>query len=266
MMDQSLYQTLKFDYVGRVLTIAINLPERLNVVTEQLHNEMARVFHEAAFDPDSDVVVLTGVGRVFCAGGDLQWLADELRDGLPPFVAESHVMRRIVGGLLECPKPVIAKVNGDAIGFGASIALLCDIVIAGAGVRFADPHCRLGLSTGDGGSLIWPQLIGYAKAKHYLLTGDALDATEAERIGLISMVKPAEELDAFVAGYAARLATGAQTAIRYSKITTNIPLRQMAATVYEAMIAYEGLCKHSSDYREGVTAFVEKRKPVFTGR
>lgn len=265
MIDQAQYEALRFDYVGRVLTISIDLPDRLNVVTEQLHSEMARVFHDAAFDPDCAVIVLTGVGRVFCAGGDLDWLADELRDGLPPFVVESHVMRRIVGGLLECPKPVIAKVNGDAIGFGASIALLCDIVIAADNARFADPHCRLGLSTGDGGSMIWPQLIGYAKAKHYLLTGDALDAVEAERIGLISLVKPAGELDAFVTGYAERMAKGAQTAIQYSKITANIPLRQMAASVYEAMIAYEGLCKHTADYREGVAAFKERRRPVFGG-
>jgi enoyl-CoA hydratase len=265
MIDQGQYEALRFDYAGQVLTISINLPDRLNVVTEQLHHEMARVFHDAAFDPDCRVIVLTGVGRVFCAGGDLTWLADELRDGLPPFVVESHIMRRIVGGLLECPKPVIAKVNGDAIGFGASIALLCDIVIAADSARFADPHCRLGLSTGDGGSMIWPQLIGYAKAKHYLLTGDALDAVEAERIGLISLVKPATELDEFVIAYADRMANGAQAAIQYSKITANIPLRQMAASVYEAMIAYEGLCKHTADYREGVAAFTERRRPVFRG-
>ena len=246
-----------------MLTIRINLPERLNVVTERLHTEMSRVFHDAADDRESDVIVLTGAGQVFCAGGDLQWLADELEHGIPPFVREAQTMRRIVGSLLECPKPVIAAVNGDAMGFGASIALLCDVVIATENARFADPHCKVGLSTGDGGSLIWPQLIGYAKAKHYLLTGDAVDATEAERIGLITFVKPEAEFAGFVAKYAARLAAGAQSAIRYSKITANIPLRQMAASVYEAMIAYEGLCKQTPDYREGVKAFLDRRRPRF---
>lgn len=265
MIDQSRYTALGFSYEGRVLTVAINLPERLNVVTEELHEEFSRVFHDVAADPDSDIVILTGVGDVFCAGGDLKWLARELDGGLMPFVVESFIMRRIVSGLLDCAKPIIAKVNGDAMGFGASIALMCDIVIAAEGVRFADPHTRVGLSTGDGGSFIWPQLVGYAKARHYLLTGDALDATEAERIGLITFVVPREELDQYVAKYAARLAKGAQTAIRYSKLTTNMPLRQLAATVYEAGIAYEGLCKHTSDFREGVTAFLEKRKPQFTG-
>ena len=263
MMQQADYQALAFERDGRVLTIRINLPERMNVVTERLHQEMGRVFIDAADDPESDVIVLTGAGKVFCAGGDLQWLAGELEHGLPPFVGEAQIMRRIVGSLLECPKPVIAAVNGDAMGFGASIALLCDVVIAVEHARLADPHCKVGLSTGDGGSLIWPQLIGYAKAKHYLLTGEALDAVEAERIGLISLVKPEAEFADFVTSYARKLAAGAQTAIRYSKITANIPLRQMAASVYEAMIAYEGLCKHTPDYREGVTAFVERRRPNF---
>ncbi len=264
-MDQSKYEALRFDRVGRILTITIDLADRMNVVTERLHEEFSRVFHDAAADPDSDIIILTGAGKVFCAGGDLKWLARELEGGLMPFVVESFIMRRIVSGILDCAKPIIAKVNGDAMGFGASIALLCDVVIAAEGARFADPHTRVGLSTGDGGSFIWPQLIGYAKARHYLLTGDALDATEAERLGLITFVVPAGELDAYVAKYAARLARGAQTAIRYSKLTANIPLRQLAATCYEAGIAYEGLCKYTNDFREGVSSFLEKRPPNFTG-
>ena len=178
-MDQSKYKALRFSREGRILTIMIDLPERLNVVTEELHEEFSRVFHDAAQDPDSDIVILTGAGNHFCAGGDLQWLKRELDEGLMPFVVESFIMRRIVSGILDCTKPIIAKVNGDAMGFGASIALLCDVVIAADNARFADPHTRVGLSTGDGGSFIWPQLIGYAKARHYLITGDALERVKA---------------------------------------------------------------------------------------
>jgi enoyl-CoA hydratase len=264
-MDQSRYKTLLFSRAGRVLTITINLAEKLNVVTHQLHEEMAQVFQDAADDPDSDIIILTGAGHVFCAGGDMNWLKDELENGIAPFITESRTMKRIVHSLLDCPKPVIARVNGDAMGFGASIALLCDIVIAVDTAKFADPHVKVGLSTGDGGSLIWPQLIGYAKAKHYLLTGEAVGAVDAERLGLITFAIPAEEFDAYVTKYAERMARGPQSAIRYTKITTNIGLRNLLTSVFEAGIAYEGLCKHTADFREGVTSFLEKRRPNFTG-
>jgi enoyl-CoA hydratase len=264
-MDQSKYQTLRFTRAGRVLTITINLPEKLNAVTHQLHEEMATVFDHAADDPESDIIILTGAGNVFCAGGDLAWLKQELDEGFPPFVNEIRTMKRIVHGVLDCPKPIIARVNGDAMGFGASIALLCDIVIAKNTARFADPHVKVGLSAGDGGALMWPLLIGHTKAKHYLLTGEALDAVEAERLGLITFAIPDAEFDDYVTKYAERMARGAQSAIRYTKMTANIGLRQMLPSLFEAGAAYEGLCKHTADFREGVTAFLEKRRPKFTG-
>lgn len=265
-MDSSRYRALRFDRDGRVLTITIDLADRANVVTRELHEEMAHVFDEVADDPDSDVIVLTGAGPIFCAGGDMRWLADELRDGLAPFVIEARTMKRIVHSLLDCPKPVIAKVNGDAMGFGATIALLCDVVFAAEGARFADPHVKVGLVAGDGGALIWPQLIGFGKARHYLLTGEPIEAVEAEKLGLIAFAVPREGLDEAVAKYAARMARGAQTAIRYTKIATNIALKQMLGSVFEAGVAFEGLSRHTDDYREGVTAFLEKRRPDFTGR
>lgn len=265
-MDQSRYSALRFDRDGRVLTITINLPDQANVVTHRLHEEMARVFDDAADDPDSDVIVLTGAGTVFCAGGDMNWLADELRDGLAPFIVEARTMKRIVHSLLDCPKPVIAKVNGDAMGFGATIALLCDVVFAAAGARFADPHVKVGLVAGDGGALIWPQLIGFGKARHYLLTGDPVEAVEAERLGLIAFAVDAGELDQAVTKYANRMGRGAQTAIRYTKIATNLALKQLLSSVFEAGVAFEGLSRHTDDYREGVTAFLEKRRPEFTGQ
>ncbi len=257
------YQMLRFSREGRVLTITMNRPELLNAVNDRLHVEMSRVWDEAADDPDSDVIVLTGAGKAFSAGGDVDWMREMVEGERKPFVYEARVVRRIVYGVLDCPKPVIAKVNGDAFGFGASIALLCDIVIAAEGARFADPHVRMGLVTGDGGSLIWPQLIGFAKAKHYLLTGDAIEATEAEKLGLITFAVPAGELDAYVAKYAGKLANGARSAIRYSKSVTNIALRQLFASVFEAGVAYEGLATYTPDFKEAVQAFLEKRRPEF---
>lgn len=260
------YSLLTFSREGRVLTITMNRPDMLNAVNHQLHEEMARVFFDAADDPDSDVVVLTGAGRAFSAGGDFEWLDNQAKGDRVPFVNEAKTMRRIVMGILDCPKPVIAKVNGDAMGFGASVALLCDIVIAAEHARFADPHVKLGLVAGDGGALIWPQLIGFGKAKHYLLTGDAIDAIDAERCNLISFAVPAETIDEYVANYAQKLARGAQTAIRYTKSVTNIALRQLFSSVFEASVAYEGLATYSADFGEAVSAVLDKRKPRFSGK
>lgn len=263
-MRQEEYQELAFSRRSRVLTITINRPEHLNTVNYQLHEELAHVFYDAADDPESDVVVLTGAGRAFSAGGDIRWLKDEL-DSPTPFVLESRTVRKIVHGLLDCPKPVIARVNGDAYGLGATLSLLCDLIVAVDTARFADPHVKIGLVAGDGGALIWPQLIGFARAKQYLLTGDPIAAPDAERMGLINFAVPESELDATVAKFADKLASGAQIAIRYTKAVTNIALRQLFNSVFEAGVAYEGLTKETKDFREGVTAFIDKRRPTFQG-
>lgn len=264
-MDQSRYKSLLFSRDDRVLTITINRPQTLNGIDHNLHQELSRVFDEAADDPDSDVIVLTGAGKAFSAGGDLQWLRGQVEGEREPFVLESRAVRRIVYGILDCPKPTIAAVNGDAFGLGASISLLCDIVIAVDTARFADPHVKVGLVAGDGGALIWPQLIGFGKAKHYLLTGDPIPAKEAERCNLISFAIPPEEFHSFVENYSRKLARGAQVAIRYTKTTTNIALRQLFNSVFEAGVAYEGLSQYTHDHREGVMGFLEKRKPEFRG-
>ncbi|MGC4244609.1 MAG: enoyl-CoA hydratase-related protein, partial [Herbaspirillum sp.] len=163
-------------------------------------------------------------------------------------------------------KPLICKLNGHATGLGASLALLSDVIIASDEARIGDPHVSVGLVAGDGGALIWPQLVGYAKAKRYLLTGELLSAKEAERIGLLTEVVPLAQLDAAVDALASQLASGATKAIRWSKITANLPLRQLFHSYFDAGVAYESMSNLTQDHAEAVRAFREKRKPVFSGR
>ena len=156
--------------------------------------------------------------------------------------------------MLECDKPVIARVNGHAVGLGATVALMCDIIIAADTARIGDPHVNAGLVAGDG-ALIWPQLIGFARAKEYLFTGDLMTAAEAHRIGLINHVVPADALDEKVYGLARRLATGATESIRWTKQVINIPLRQIAHSTMDPSLSLETQSNQSKEHQEAVSAF-----------
>ena len=263
-LDFSSYRHIRFERRGRVLTASLDRPDALNAVDGALHTELSRLFRDLEADELSDVLVLTGQGRAFCAGGDLGWLESAIDD---PAIFEHTAVegKTILFSQLELTKPIIARVNGPAMGLGATLALFCDIIIAGRSAKIADPHVSVGLVAGDGGAIIWPQLVGYARAKQYLFTGDALSADEAERIGLINQVVPDAELDTAVAAFADRLAAGALKAIRWTKIATNIPLKKLAHEIFDAGVAYEVLSNRTADHREGVTAFRQRRKPVYTG-
>lgn len=259
------YKHLEFSRSGRVLTVAINRPESMNAVNGELHRELSKVFYEVAADEDSEVIVLTGKGRAFCAGGDLVWLQSAIDD--PEIFERTAVEAKgILFGQLEVTKPIIARLNGAATGLGASLALFFDIIIADEKAVIGDPHVSVGLVAGDGGAIIWPQLVGYARAKQYLLTGDLLNAVEAERIGLINQAVPADKLDAAVYGLAERLAHGATKAIRWTKITTNLPLKAIAHQIFDTGLGYEALSNRTADHQEGIKAFKERRKPVYHGR
>lgn len=264
-MDFASYQCIEFRRSGRILTVLLNRPEQRNAVNARLHHELSRVFTDVQRDPDSDIVVLTGNGSAFCAGGDIDWMQLSV-DEPDEFEKTAREAKDIVYSQLDLEKPLICRLNGHATGLGASLALLCDIIIASDEAKIGDPHVSVGLVAGDGGALIWPQMVGYAKAKKYLLTGELMMAAEAERIGLITDVVPRAELDAAVDAMAERLVSGATKAIRWSKVTTNLPLRQLFHSYFDAGVAYECLSNLTADHAEAVKAFRERRKPVFTGR
>lgn len=259
------YKTLLFELQGRVLQITMNRPDKLNAVDEAMHAELARVFIDVSNDPDCDVVVLTGAGRAFSSGGDIDWM-QRMIDEPGSFEKTAREGKQIVFTLLDCEKPVIAKLNGHATGLGATIALFCDVIFASETAKIGDPHVSVGFVAGDGGTVIWPQLIGFARAKEYLMTGDLLTASDAARIGLINHAVPLAELDGRVSQFASRLAAGATKAIRWTKMSTNIGLKQLAQSTMDASTAYEALSNRTADHQEAVNAFREKRSPNFTGR
>lgn len=265
-MSYERYEELLVTVADRIATVTINRPQSLNAITERLHHELSTIFSNLAEDPEVAVIVLTGAGRAFSAGGDLQWVKAQV-EGSTNFFESFKVGRRIVMGLLDCAKPIVCRLNGDAIGIGATIALLSDIIVAVDTARIADPHVRIGLVAGDGGALIWPQLVGFAKAKEFLLTGNAVMAPEAARIGLINQAVSEAELDGAVARFVGKLLSASQPAVRYTKACINIPLRQMVSGLLDASMACEGVTLlQRDDIREGVAAFSEGRPPKFTAR
>ena len=264
-MEYPDYKHLRIDKADGIATLTMDSGEKMNAVNWHMHHELGTVFQLLAADDEVRVIVFTGANGAFCAGANLNWLSNQL-DNPPPAQESRSGGRAIVLGMLDCPKPIIARVNGDAIGLGASLALLSDIIIADENARIADPHVRIGLVAGDGGALIWPLLIGYARAKEFLLTGNAVTAPDAARMGLINYAIPAAELDAKVAKFARQLADGASMAIQFTKAATNIPLKQAVESVLESSLALENLTMRSADVREGVMSFLERRRPKFQGR
>jgi enoyl-CoA hydratase len=264
-VDYSSYKNFLFEKQDRTLTVTMNRPDQLNAMNPVMHEEFSRLFYDLGADHSIDIVILTGAGKAFSAGGDIPGMLKMYED---PEIFDRQLIeaKKVIFGILDCEKVVIAKVNGDAVGLGATIALFCDIIMAADHARIGDPHVRVGFSAGDGGAIIWPQAVGFAKAKEYLMTGDLVKAPDAERMGLINYAVPAGELDEKVETFAKRLGAGAMKSIKLTKVTVNIGLKQLVHSMFDASLAYEALTNRSDDHLEAVNAFMEKRKPKFTGR
>jgi enoyl-CoA hydratase len=253
------FDTIALARRGRLLTITLNRPDALNAVDDRMHDDLIAVFSFVAKDDDSDVIVLTGAGRAFSAGGDLAHLAD-MASCPELFDVDALRAKRIVYAILDLEKPLICRLNGPAVGLGATLALLCDVVFAADHAKIGDPHVSIGLVAGDGGAIVWPQRIGLARAKEYLLTGELIPAKAAEVMGLINHCVPAAELDQAVNAFCQRLLDGSTNAIRWTKVLLNLELKRVAHAVMDAGIAYEAVTVRSADYRQAVDALRNKRK------
>jgi enoyl-CoA hydratase len=253
------YEGLRVVRSGRVLTITLDRPDARNAVDEPMHADLARVWSDADRDDDVDVVVLTGTPPAFCAGGDINWLLSIVGD---PVRIDRVIRndRRILDSMLAIEKPVIARVDGPAVGLGCSLALCCDFVYATERSVFADPHVSVGLVAGDGGALLWPYLVGFARAKRYVLTGEPVGARQAAEIGLITeCVADEQALDRVVEQTTNQLLASSQYAVRFTKASMNAGLRQLAAAVVDRAAAYEAFTMMTDEHRRALEGFLSSR-------
>ena len=263
-MKYSEYQHLLFErHDPGILLITINRPEVLNATNKRLHWELSRVWLDVADDPETNVVIVTGAGRAFSAGGDLDMI-EELKGNAANIASAWREAGDIVYNMINCDKPIISAINGVAVGAGLAVAFMADIPIASETMRITDGHIRLGVAAGDHAVIIWPLLCGMAKAKYYLLTADFIDGKEAERIGLVALCVPSDKLMDKAFEVARKLAAGPQQAVRFTKRALNNWIR-MFGPAFDASLALEMLGFFGADLTEGVTALKEKRAPKFPG-
>jgi 2-(1,2-epoxy-1,2-dihydrophenyl)acetyl-CoA isomerase len=259
---------------GGVAWITLNRPEAGNALTPDARNRVIDLLEAAGGDLATRAVVLTATGnKAFCTGADLRARRDEAAkpEGAPerPVGTVARMIRtgaqRLVAAVQDCEKPVVAAVNGTAAGLGAHLALACDLVLAAEGVRFIEVFVRRGITPDGGGAYLLPRLIGLHKAKELVFFGDDCPAEEAERIGLVNRVVPADQLEATAAEWAGRLATGPTPAIGLAKALLNRSLDTDRTTAFAEEAAAQEIAMTSEDAAEGVRSFVERRPPEFRG-
>jgi len=261
-MNYSDYQHLLFEKKANgVVLVTINRPELMNATNARLHWELTQVWLTIDADPAARVALITGAGKAFSAGGDLE-LVEEMAGNAEAAARTMREASDLVYNMINLEKPVVSAINGVAVGAGLVVALMADVSIMADTARITDGHTRLGVVAGDHAAIIWPLLCGMAKARYYLLTSDFLDGKEAERIGLVSLCVPRDDVLAKAWEVADKLAGGSQNAVRWTKRALNNWLRQ-AGPIFDQSLALEMLSFMGPDVREGARAIREKRPPRF---
>ena len=261
-MEYSDYQHILFDRKDNgVLLMTLNRPEVYNATDARLHWELTQVWQTIDRDPKTKIALVTGAGKAFSAGGDITML-DEMAGNSKAVERALREAADIVYQMTNLDKPIISAINGVAVGAGLVVALCADISIISETARFTDGHVKLGVAAGDHAAILWPILCGMAKAKYYLLTADFIDGKEAERIGLVSLCTPPDQLMDKAFEVANKLAAGSQQAIRFTKKSLNNWIR-MAGPIFDNSLALEMLCFLGPDIHEGIAALKEKRPPKF---
>ena len=252
-----------------VAVLTMNRPDRLNALSREMLDAMLEALPRLARDPDVGVVVMTGAGRAFCSGGDVKAMAEAREAEGDTLESRAQALRErmeVSRWLHEMPQPTIAMVRGAAAGAGLSIALACDLRIAGETARFGTAFARVGYSGDFGGSYFLTQLVGTAKARELYYTADLLDAAQALAIGMVNRIVPDETLEDETLALAARLAAGPRVALRYMKRNMNAAETGTLREVFDLEAWHHARTGMTEDHIEAARAFVDKRPPVFKGR
>ena len=257
------YQRLKIDWpLERVVRITMDNPKRLNAADAATHGELTHIWRDVDADPDVSAVIITGAGKAFSGGGDLD-LVKEMTEDFDVLTRVWKEARDLVYNIINCSKPIVSAMEGPAVGAGLVAGLLADVSIAGKSAKIIDGHTRLGVAAGDHAAIVWPLLCGLAKSKYHLLLCEPLSGEEAERIGLVSLCVDDDAVQDKALEIARRLAAGSPTAIRWTKYALNNWLR-MAGPTFDTSLALEFLGFKGPDVREGLASLREKRAPKFT--
>ena len=255
------YQTLLVEKRGAVVTVTLNRPEARNALDMVMRRELIGALDEVEADPSARVVVLTGAGGHFCAGGDVK----SMQPGSSPADGRSRVtaLNRLVTRLVEFPRPVIAMVDGFAVGAGCNLALCCDLIVASDRARFGEVFAKIGLVPDGGGSWLLPRVVGLARAKELIFTADIIDAAEAARIGLVNRVVPAAELGTVTQALAERIARGPAKVLAMAKHMINRAATSDLENALDVEAFSQAIAITGDEHREGLAAFFEKRPPKF---
>jgi len=258
-------ETISLERDGDVLVATIDHPSSpVNAVDAVLHRDLGELFSTLQRERSARAVLLTGAGKAFSAGGDMDWFP-QLRS-----VEAVHDLRKdgrqLIWDLLDVEIPIVCGLNGSAAGLGASVALLCDVVVMSERAVIVDPHVTVGLVAGDGGAAIWPLLVGPLAAKRYLLLGEPLTAEAALAAGVAAEVCAPDDVGGRAMVWARRLAAAAPLAVQGTKTAINAQIRQAMLTSFDLSTALEIPCMLSADHVEAVDAYVAKRTPRFEGR
>ena len=258
------YQTLLVDRDGAVVTVTLNRPEARNALDLVMRRELVDALDEIEGDAAARVVILTGAGGHFCAGGDVKSMqgsqgSQTAADGRARVVA----LNRLVTRLAEFARPVIAMVDGFAVGAGCNLALCCDLIVASDRAKFGEVFAKIGLVPDGDGSWLLSRLVGLARAKELIFTADIIDSAEAARIGLVNRVVPAAELAATTRALAERIAQGPPQALAMAKHMVNRAASTDLAAALDVEAFSQAIASTGAEHREGLAAFFEKRKPSF---